>query len=56
MVIYVHDKIKGYMNWQQPWFVRAARDKCPLTKCVMTEAPSALATADLVLFHAPTHR
>ena len=55
VIIYVHDKIKGYMNWQQPWFTRAARDQCPNTQCVMTESPSALATADLVLFHAPTH-
>ena len=55
VVIYIHDKIKGYMNWQQPWFVRAARDQCPNTQCVMTESPSALATANLVLFHAPTH-
>ena len=55
VVIYVHDKIKGYMNWQQPWFIRAARDQCPNTQCVMTESPSALSTADLVLFHAPTH-
>ena len=55
VIIYVHDKIKGYMNWQQPWFIRAARDQCPNTQCVMTESSSALATADLVLFHAPTH-
>ena len=27
VVIYIHDKIKGYMNWQQPWFVKAARDQ-----------------------------
>ena len=56
VVIYIHDKIKGYMNWQQQWFIKAARDQCPNTQCVMTESPSAMATADLVLFHAPTHR
>ncbi len=54
VTIYVYDKIKGYMNWQQPWFIKAARDKCA-TKCIMTEDQSSFAKADLVLFHAPTH-
>ena len=34
--ILVYDKINGYLNWMQPWFVKAAKERCS-TICTVTE-------------------
>lgn len=34
--IVVYDKIKGYLNWMQDWFIQAARERCS-TVCSVTE-------------------
>lgn len=34
--IVVYDKIKGYLNWMQDWFIQAARERCS-TVCTVTE-------------------
>lgn len=54
--IVVHDRIRGYLNWMQEWFQEAAKTRCS-TRCLISEdkSPAALASADVVLFHAPTH-
>ena len=52
--IVVHDRIRGFLNWLQPWFVEAARTQCPTT-CVLTEDKSHMKSADMVVYHAPTH-
>lgn len=52
--IVVHDKIRGYLNWLQDWFQEAARTQCS-TECLITEDRSKMESADIVLFHAPTH-
>jgi hypothetical protein len=36
VTIVVHDKIRGYLNWMQDWFVSAARNKCSTT-CIVSE-------------------
>lgn len=50
----LYDKTKGYLNWFMEWFVTAARDKCSVT-CILTEDRAFLDTADMLVFHAPTH-
>ena len=52
--IVVHDRIRGFLNWLQPWFVEAAKTQCP-TKCILTEDKSQMKSADMVVYHAPTH-
>ena len=54
VTLVVYDKIRGYLNWLQDWFRDAASTKCS-TKCVLSEDRSLLASADMVIFHAPTH-
>lgn len=34
--ILVYDKINGYLNWMQPWFIKAAKERCS-TICTVTE-------------------
>ena len=34
--IVVYDKIKGYLNWMQDWFIQAASERCS-TVCSVTE-------------------
>lgn len=50
----VYDKTKGYLNWFMEWFVKAARDRCSVT-CLLTEDRATMNTADMLIFHAPTH-
>jgi|MDTB01.2.fsa_nt_gb hypothetical protein len=52
--IVVHDRIRGFLNWLQPWFVEAARNQCS-TRCVLTEDKGQMRSADIVVYHAPTH-
>ena len=52
--IVAYDNIRGYLNWLQEWFQMASKSQCS-TKCLITDDKSALPTADIVLFHAPTH-
>lgn len=52
--VVVYDKIKGYLNWLNPWFIEAAEKQCS-TKCILSDKPQDLNNADVVVFHAPTH-
>mmetsp|Transcript_15079 Transcript_15079/g.14467 ORF Transcript_15079/g.14467 Transcript_15079/m.14467 type:complete len:263 (-) Transcript_15079:73-861(-) len=54
VTIVVYDKIRGYLNWMQDWFILAAKEKCSTT-CVLTEERRYIAKADMIIFHAPTH-
>jgi hypothetical protein len=36
VTIVVYDKIRGYLNWMQDWFILAAKEKCSTT-CVLSE-------------------
>jgi hypothetical protein len=55
--IYTHDRIRGFLNWLQEWFVNSARDHCS-TKCLLVEdkGKTQLNQADVLIFHAPTHK
>eukprot|EP01036_Dinobryon_divergens_P022220 gene22220-30461_t len=52
--IVVRDNIRGYLNWMQEWFQATAKSKCSKTVTI-TENQGELRTADIVLYHAPTH-
>ena len=32
--VVAHDRIRGFLNWLQEWFMDAARTKCPTTTCI----------------------
>jgi hypothetical protein len=49
----VYNNINGYLNWQEPWFTTYAATKCN-TNCIFSLNPSAVATADIVVFLAST--
>jgi hypothetical protein len=53
--IVAYDRIRGFLNWLQEWFVEAARKDCPTTTCIITEDKKQVGSADMILFHAPTH-
>ena len=36
ITVVLFDKIKGYLNWMQDWFLLAARENCSTT-CIVTE-------------------
>ena len=36
VTVVLYDKIKGYLNWLQDWFLLAARENCSTT-CIVTE-------------------
>lgn len=48
VTIVVYDKIRGYLNWIQDWFILAAKEKCSTT-CVLSENRQ-----DVRLFADPT--
>ena len=52
--IVVHDRIRGFLNWLQPWFLEAAKNQCS-TRCILTEDKGQMRNADMVVYHAPTH-
>jgi Fucosyltransferase, N-terminal len=52
--VVVYDKIRGYLNWLQPWFIEAASTQCS-TRCILSEKMLDIDKADVVVFHAPTH-
>jgi hypothetical protein len=52
--VVVYDQIKGYLNWLQDWFKKAALEQCE-TRNTLTEDKSQISSANVVLFHAPTH-
>ncbi len=52
--VVVYDKIRGYLNWHNQWFKDAAAEKCSTT-CIFSESLDDISSADVVLFHAPTH-
>lgn len=49
-----YDIIRGYLNWSQEWFRKAAATKCQ-TSCMFTENKKELSKADVIVFHAPKH-
>lgn len=53
--VVAHDRIRGFLNWLQEWFMDAARTKCPTTTCIITENRNEESQADVILYHAPTH-
>ena len=53
--VVAHDRIRGFLNWLQDWFVDAARTQCPNVTCIITENKGELGRADVILYHAPTH-
>lgn len=52
--IVIHDRIGGFLNWLQDWFKQALKDKCP-RPVVILDGTKEIASADYVIFHAPTH-
>lgn len=52
--VLIFDRVKGYLNWVQDWFIQAAIRKCS-TRCILTDDKSELPNSDVVIFHAPTH-
>ena len=54
VTVLLWDKTAGYLNWGFEWFRKAAETKCS-TRCVVSEDKGIVQTADMVLFHAPTH-
>lgn len=52
--ILVYDRISGFLNWFQDWFKDATSNRCR-TKCILSDDKNQLNSADVVLFHAPTH-
>jgi hypothetical protein len=52
------DKIRGYLNWMQDWFQKAAATKCSkrvIIKEYISNKKSERTIADIILFHGPTH-
>ena len=35
--VVVYDKIRGYLNWFQEWFVEFASENCNSTTCILSE-------------------
>lgn len=54
MKVLVWNKIRGFLDWLRPDFVKDAREKCS-TECVFTDSKGQLGSAQGVLFHAKTH-
>ena len=62
--VVLYDNIKWYLNWHQKWFTTAVSKKCKTAVTVrerfdsnVAKVPGATpAFADVVVFHAPTHR
>ena len=54
VTIVVWDKVRGYVNWLQDWFIKAAAENCN-TRCIISERKGEVQSADVVLFHGPTH-
>lgn len=55
IIVLVADPIKGYLNWLQPWFKEASRTQCN-TQCILSDDKRFQRTADVILYHAPTHK
>jgi len=53
--IVIYDRVAGYLNWLQDWFIDAARDNCS-TICLISQKKTDLHDSDVVLYHGPTHR
>lgn len=54
VTVLVWNKIRGFLDWLRPDFIKDAREKCS-TECIFTENRKELRSADGVLFHAKTH-
>ena len=52
--LHMHDKVTGFLNWLQDWFVQYARDNCN-TFCLISSKKRKIHDADVVLYHAKTH-
>lgn len=50
----IYDRVGGYLNWLQDWFVNAARESCS-TYCLISHRQNHLHDADIIIYHAPTH-
>lgn len=54
--IIVYDQVRGYLNWLQDWFKQAAFTKCNKRVTIKDRrTDSKDVTADILLFHGPTH-
>lgn len=53
--ILLFDNIKGYLNWNQKWFVKAVLHKCK-QPCTITDDKKQGSDANVIIFHAPTHK
>jgi hypothetical protein len=53
--ILIYDRVAGYLNWVQDWFIDAARDNCS-TICLISQKKNELQESDIVLYHGPTHK
>ena len=51
----IYDRVAGYLNWLQDWFIDSARDNCS-TICLISQKKTDIYDADIVLYHGPTHR
>jgi len=51
----IYDRVAGYLNWLQEWFIDAARDNCS-TICLISQKKHDVHDSDIVLYHGPTHR
>ena len=54
VTVVVWNKIRGFLDWLRPDFVKDARSKCS-TECIFTDSKSSMSQAQGVLFHAKTH-
>ena len=44
----IYDKIRGYLNWQQDWFIQAAKDECSNDySCELSEDQSDVSGVDV---------
>lgn len=53
--VVAYDRVRGFLNWLQDWFIEAARTQCPKTTCIITDNRREIKNADVILYHAPTH-
>lgn len=54
-IVVVNDRIKGFLNWSQDWFKAAAQKQCN-KEVILTERKTDNVKADVIVFHAPTHK
>lgn len=58
-VVAIHDNVRGYLNWNQDWFVKAAKEhnvKIREMKENGIGKHGPVDNVDVVIFHAPTHQ